>query len=117
VSESAVFVGRSKQILQLRCAYAERWRVIIVGPSGIDKTALLPQAQQYVPLLLCEETSRLRRICESLERQLRWTHRKMNLIESKNRLLPYLVRRADPVDFDALALTPPGVARFIHNRD
>lgn len=37
----------------------------------------------------------------------------MNVIERKNRLLPYLARRADPIALDSVALTPPRVARFI----
>ena len=64
-------------------------------------------------MLLCEETSSLRRICDGLERQLGWTHYKMNAVERKNRLLQYLARRGEPVAMDHLALTPPRVARFI----
>ena len=110
-----MFVGRKKQVLQLRRAYTERRHVVIIGPPGIGKTALLRQARQYFPILLCEETSSLRRIYDGLERQFGWAHRKMNLVERKNRLLPYLFRRSEPVSFDAVALTSPRVARFIHN--
>jgi hypothetical protein len=60
-----------------------------------------------------EETSSLRRICDSLERQLGWTHSKLIVIERKNRLLEYLERRGEPVAFDQVALTPPRIARFI----
>jgi len=50
-------------------------------------------------MLLCEESSSLRRICDSLERQLGWTHGKLNVVERKNRLLAYLERRGEPVAF------------------
>lgn len=113
MNESRSFVGREREIEQLRRSYAERRHVLIIGPAGVGKTALIRHAQQYCPLLLCEETSSLRRICESLERQLGGTHRKMNVVERKNRLLPYLARRNEPVAFDSVALTPPRVARFI----
>ena len=64
-------------------------------------------------MLLCEETSGLRRICDSLERQLGWTHYELNLVERKNRLIANLERRGEPVAFDQVALIPPRIARFI----
>lgn len=115
MSETHGFVGREKEIRQLAHAYRNRRHVLIAGPDGIGKTALLRHAQNRFQLMVCEETSSLRRICESLERHLGWTHRKMNLVERKNRLLPYLARRAEPVALDAVALTSPRVARFIQN--
>src|SRR5581483_268587 len=66
------------------------------------------------PLLVCGETSSLRRICDTIERQLAWTHHKPNVIERKNRLLAHLVRRGEPVAFDHVAHTPPRVARFMN---
>lgn len=115
MNDSRSFVGREKEIEQLRRSYAERRHVLIIGRAGVGKTALIRHVQQYCPLLLCEETSNLRRICESLERELGWTHRKMNVVERKNRLLPYLARRRQLVVFDGVSLTPPRVARFIAN--
>jgi hypothetical protein len=115
MNDSRSFAGREREIEQLRRSYAERRHMLIVGPAGIGKTALIRHAQQYCPLLLCEETSSLRRICDSLERQIGWTHRKMNVVERKNRLLPYLARRNQMVMLDGVSLTPPRVARFIAN--
>lgn len=109
------FVGRDKEIQVLLHAYRARRHVLIVGPAGIGKTALLRHAQNQLRLVVCEETSSLRRICESLERHFGWTHRNMNVIERKNRLLPYLARRAQSVALDSVALTPPRIARFIHH--
>jgi hypothetical protein len=113
MNKSLAFTGREKEIERLRALYAERKHVVIVGPAGIGKTALLRQIQQHCPMLLCEETSSLRRICDGLERQLGWKHYKMNVIERKNRLLAYLERRGEPVALDHVALTPPRVSRFI----
>jgi hypothetical protein len=113
MNKSLAFFGREKEIEQLRSFHASRKHVLIVGPAGIGKTALLRHVRQNCPLLLCEETSSLRRICDRLELQLGWTHRKLNVIERKNRLLAYLTRRGEPVTFDHVALTPPRVARFI----
>jgi hypothetical protein len=112
---SRSFVGRDKETKRLRQCHRDRRHVLIVGPAGIGKTALLREMHHYLPLLLCQETSSLRRICESLERQLGWTHRNMSVIERKNRLLPYLARRGQLLALDGVSLTPPRVARFIAN--
>jgi hypothetical protein len=113
MNANRAFVGRQKELEQLRRSYAERSHVLIVGVAGLGKTALLREAARCFSILLCEETSSLGRICESLERQLGWTHRRMNVVERKNRLLPYLARRGELIAFDSMALTPPRVARFI----
>lgn len=113
MTANRAFVGRRKEIEQLRRSYAEHSHVLIVGIAGIGKTALLREVAQYFSILLCEDTSSLGRICESLERQLGWTHCHMNVVERKNRLLPYLARRGELIAFDSMALTPPRVARFV----
>jgi hypothetical protein len=113
MNKSFAFFGRGKEIQQLRSLHALRKHVLIVGPVGIGKTALLRQIRQHCPLLVCEETSSLRRICDSIDRQLGWTHHKLNVIERKNRLLAHLMRRGEPVAFDHVAHTPPRIARFM----
>jgi hypothetical protein len=113
MNKSFAFFGREKEIQELRSLYALRKHVLVVGPAGIGKTALLRQIRQQSPLLICEDTSSLRRICDSLEWQLGWVHHKLNVIERKNRLLAHLVRRGEPVAFDHVAHTPPRVARFM----
>ena len=113
MNKSFAFFGREREIDELCTLYALRKHVIIVGPAGIGKTALLKQVRQHCPILICEETSSLRRICDSMEPQLGWSHHKLNVIERKNRLLVYLRRRGEPVAFDHVATTPPRVARFI----
>lgn len=118
MNKSLAFVGRENEITVLEMLHAQRKHALIVGPPGIGKTALLREAHQQFPLLLCEETPSLRRICDCLERELGWAHRKMNVIERKNRLLTYLARGDTVVAFDHVALTPPRVERFIaHLKD
>jgi AAA ATPase domain len=113
MNKSFAFFGREKEIEQLRSLHAVGNHVLIVGPAGIGKTALLQQIRQRLSLLVCEDTSSLRRVCDSLERQLGWTHNKRNVIERKNRLLAHLEKRGEPVAFDHVAHTPPRVARFM----
>jgi SH3-like domain-containing protein len=113
MNNSFAFLGRENEIERLRSLHALRENVLLIGPAGIGKTALLRQIQRQCPVLISEETSSLRRICDSIERQLGWAHRKLNVIERKNRLLVYLKRRGEPVAFDHVAHVPPRVARFI----
>jgi hypothetical protein len=113
MNKSLGFVGRQNDLRNLQSLYIQRKHMLLVGMRGIGKTALLRQLRQKFPLLICDETSSLRRICDGLERELGWTHRKMNVVERKNRLLPYLRRRGTPVALDHVALTPPRVERFI----
>ena len=87
MNKSLSFYGREKEVEQLRQLYADHRNALIVGPPGIGKTALMRHLRQTCPLLLCEETSSLRRICDGLERDLGWRHYKLNVIERKKRLI------------------------------
>src|SRR6266704_3580774 len=113
MNKSLGFVGRQNDLRNLQSLYTQRKHVLLLGMRGVGKTALLRQLRQNFPLLICDETSSLRRICDGLERELDWTHRKMNVIERKNRLLTYLRRRGTSVALDHITLTPPRVERFI----
>jgi hypothetical protein len=107
------FFGRQKEIDHLRTLYTLRKNVVTVGPAGIGKTSVLRRFRQHCPLLLCDDTSSLSRICDCLEGQLGWAHYKRNVIERKNSLLAYLLRRGEPVAFDHMARTAPRIARLI----
>jgi hypothetical protein len=113
MKKSFAFFGRETEIEELRSLHALRKHVLIVGPAGIGKTSLLRRIRQQSPLSICENTSSLRRICDSIEQQLGWIHYKLNVVERKNRLLARLVRRGEAVAFDQVGHTPPRVARFI----
>jgi hypothetical protein len=104
---------RQELIRHLRTIYSERKNVLLVGPAGIGKTKVLFEIRQTLPLQICEETSSLGRICDSLEQQLGWDPARLSIIERKNRLLYYLEQRREPIAFDHVAETPPRVARFI----
>jgi hypothetical protein len=113
MNNSLAYVGHEEEIARLGDLFLARRCVLLVGPAGAGKTALFRRIRQQCPMLLCEETSSLRRICDGLEQQLGWTHYKMNVVERKNRLLHYLARRGEVVALDHVARTPPRVARFI----
>jgi ATP/maltotriose-dependent transcriptional regulator MalT len=69
MTNRALFVGRAKLLSQLTKLYSERKHVLITGPAGIGKTALLRQACSRLHFLTCEQSTNLSRICDDLERQ------------------------------------------------
>ena len=113
MNKSSVFLGRQKELEQLRALHAMRRHVLIVGGEGIGKTALLHHVREFSSILICDDNSSLRRICDSLEQQLGCGHYGLNVIERKNRLLIDLERRGEPVVFDHVVHTAPRLARFI----
>jgi hypothetical protein len=113
INMGLAFAGREPEVKQLRALFAERKNVVLIGPAGIGKSALLSQMKLHSSLLICEDTSKLSRICDALERQLGWTHVRLNVIERKNRLIQYIERRGQPVAFDQISQTPPRIARFM----
>jgi len=115
MNKSLAFAGREKEIERFRALYADRKPVVIVGPAGMGKTALLRQIRQWCPMLLCEEAASLRQICDGLERELGWSHHRLTLIERKNRLLRYTHRCGELITLDHIAQTTPRVSRFIRN--
>jgi hypothetical protein len=113
MNKSVAFFGRRKEVNQLRALRELRRHVLIVGAAGIGKTALLQHIRELFSILICDDTSSLRRICDSLERQLGSANYKLNVIQRKNRLLVDLERRCQPVAFDHVIHTAPRVARFM----
>ena len=110
MNKSSVFLGRQKELEQLRALHAMRRHVLIVGGEGIGKTALLHHVREFSSILICDDNSSLRRICDSLEQQLGCGHYGLNVIERKNRLLIDLERRGEPVVFDHVVHAAPRVA-------
>lgn len=104
---------RDQLLEELRRLHSEQKNVLLVGPGGIGKTALLRTLSETLPLTICDETSSLGRICECLESRIERSREKLDLIGRKNRLLRHLQTHPHPIAFDHVAETPPRVARFI----
>jgi hypothetical protein len=113
MTNNAPFVGRAKLLLQLNKLYSERKHVLITGPGGIGKTALLRQTCAHLQFLVCEESRSLGRICDDFERQAGFRDRKQKIVERKNRLLIYAHHRGEPIAFDQVAKATPRLTRFI----
>jgi hypothetical protein len=113
MTNSALFVGRGKLLSRLNKLYIERKHVLITGPAGIGKTALLRQACSHLQFLTCEQSTNLSRICDDLERQADFRDHNLKIVERKNRVLAYASQWSKPVAFDQVAKATPRVTRFI----
>lgn len=107
------FAGREKELAQCRSLYSHRKHVLITGSPGIGKSALLKHLKWQFPILLCDDSSTLCRICDNLERHFGLTHSRLNLSGRKNRLLVHVIRRGQVVVFDHLSQASPSMAKFI----
>jgi hypothetical protein len=113
IETGLAFAGRESQLDQLHALFAQRRHVLLIGPAGIGKSALLRHFGSGASLLFCKETSRLSQICDGLERQLGCNHPRLTVSERKKRLISYVAKRGQPIVFDHLAHTPPRIAGFI----
>lgn len=107
------FAGREKEFIQLKSLYLQQRHILVTGPAGSGKSALVNLVRINFPFLLCDDTSLISRIFESLEKQLGWTPSGLRFVERRNRLLACIERRGEAVVFDHVAQTPQRIARFI----
>jgi len=107
------FVGREKEVAQLEQLHAQRRHVLIIGPAGVGKTALIRHVATRLPLLVCPESARLAAIFDALEQQLSLTPPISKLVQRKNRLLTVLARAGQTVVFDGVGWTTPRLSSFL----
>ena len=110
------FVGRENQIAWLRQFHKEHSRVLILGPEGIGKSALVEQVRFPFGLWVCPHSEHLSEICESLERELGLAADGLSIVKRKNRILKLVGERKDvTVVFDGATWTTPKLGSFIEN--
>lgn len=107
------FVGRSQALARLKQLHAQGKHVLILGPEGIGKSALLGEAARALPLLICPQSARLAAICGALESRLGLGGAEQRLVERKNRLLRELVERGLTTVFDGVGWTSPRLSSFL----
>jgi len=110
------FIGREKQIAWLRQFHRERCHVLVLGPEGIGKSALIDQVRKPLGLWVCPHSEHLSEICTSLEHELGLDSEDLLVVKRKNRILKLLKERKDvTVVFDGATWTTPKLSTFIEN--
>jgi len=109
---SLPFVGREKEIGWLRQLHKQRKHVLIFGPEGVGKSALIAHLRESFRLRVCPASERLSEICEALEREFDLEAGELHLVRRKNRLLKALKGTTCVVVFDGVRWTTPKISSF-----
>jgi hypothetical protein len=107
------FVGRQKEMARLCELHAQRRHVLILGPAGVGKSALVGELRERLSLLVSARSAHLGEICEGLEPQLGLTPAGLKLLERKKRLREALGAAGRAVVFDGVGWTGPKVSSFL----
>lgn len=109
------FVGREKVIERLRELHRNRRHVLLLGPEGAGKTALVAQLSPSLGLRVCPASDRLSWICAALECEFGLSAGGLALIQRKNRVLKLLNGTQRAVVFDGTGWTTPRLGNFIES--
>ena len=109
------FIGREKEIAQLRRLRTQRKHALIVGPEGVGKSALIEHLRGMLPLIFCAQSETLSEICGKLECALNSSTQPAPLVQRKNRLLKVLAETSQTVVFDGLGWTTPKISSFLES--
>ena len=109
------FVGRGREIARLRQLHKQRRHVLILGPAGVGKSALVARLRESLGLRVCPASERLSEICEALEREFDLEAGDLHIVQRKNRLLKLLKGTKRAVVYDGINWTTPKLSSFIEN--
>jgi len=107
------FVARTQEAAQLRRLYIQRKHVLIAGPAGVGKSAVVAQLRATLPLVVCAQSETLGEICGNLEAELAPSAPPRPLVQRKNRLLRTLAETRRTVVFDGASWTTPKISSFL----
>ena len=107
------FVGRASELARLTELHGKGRHVLILGPAGVGKSALVGEVRERLGLVVCERSGHLGEICAGLEAGLGVSPGGAKLVERKRSLLAGLRGRGLTVVFDGVGWTGPKVASLI----
>jgi len=93
--------------------YDQQRHLVISGGAGVGKSALLLQAHNSLPLLICNESSTLEQCCEELATQLALRLKNQSIDERIARISSTIGQAGRPTAFDQFDQPPPTLAKFV----
>jgi AAA ATPase domain len=109
------FVGRQKEMARLRQLHAQRRHVLLLGPTGVGKSALVGQLREPLSLLVSAASGHLGQLCEGLEPQLGLDPARLTLLARKRRLREALGAAGRTVVLDGAGWTTPKLSSFFES--
>ena len=109
------FVGRQKEIERLSGLHAKRKHVLILGPAGAGKSALVGQVRERLSLVVSGRSDHLGEICDALEPQFGLSGAGLRLLRRKQRVREGVAAAGRTVVFDGVGWTGPKVASFFES--
>ena len=109
------FVGRQTELARLRDLHSQRKHVLILGPAGVGKSALVERLRERLALLVSADSAHLGQICEGLEPQLGLESAGLRLLQRKQRLRKAVADAGRTVVFDGVGWTSPKVSSFLES--
>jgi hypothetical protein len=106
------FVSRERETTRLCELHAQRKHVLVIGPAGVGKSALIERVRRQLSLLVSARSAHLGEICECLEPALGLNPVGLKLLERKKRLRERLAAAGRTVVFDGAAWTTPKLSSF-----
>jgi len=108
-----LFVGRGKETERLTELHAGRKHVLILGPAGVGKSALVGHVREELSLVVSARAGHLGEICEGLEPQLGLEGAGLKLLQRKQRVREAVAAAGRAVVFDGVGWTGPKVSSFM----
>ena len=109
------FVGRHAEIVRLCELHAQRKHVLVLGPAGVGKSALVEHIANQLSLLVSAKSAHLGTVCEDLEPQLGLEPAGLRLLQRKQRLRQAVATAARTVAFDGVGWVSPKVSSFLES--
>ncbi|MGO8927107.1 MAG: AAA family ATPase [Limisphaerales bacterium] len=109
------FVGRSRELTRLCELAAQRSHVLLLGPAGVGKSALVGQLRQQLSLLVSAKSAHLGAICEDVELQLALEPAGRKLFQRKQRLREALAAAGRTIVFDGVGWISPKLSSFFES--